>query len=289
MVKLYTEVRVERRNDISITLSDRILMLGSCFSDEIGDKLLDAGFEVLCNPFGTLYNPASIASAIARLDASGTLFTAGECVQIGAGDGRICSFEHHSSFAAPTQEAFLEKANGALLSSREFWKAANIVIITLGTSFIWKHDGKVVSNCLKRPAREFDRSMLTPDKTASLLNGIIDAHPDKKFIFTVSPIRHLGDGAHANTVSKASLHIALEQVLGTYPERTTYFPAYEILLDELRDYRFYATDLVHPRDVSVDIIWSRLKESLIPESEYRRLEANLKASAAARHIPHTEQ
>ena len=286
MTKLYTEVRTERRSDISITLSNRIVMLGSCFSDEIGGKLRDAGFQVLCNPFGTLYNPASIASAVSRLDGD-TLFTVEDCVQMGAGAERICSFEHHSSFAALTSEDFLEKANSSLVRSRDFWHNSDIVIITLGTSFIWKHKGKVVSNCLKRPAREFDRSMLSFSETAALLSGIVRNHPEKRFIFTVSPIRHLGDGAHANTISKSSLHIGLQSVLEAFPQRTRYVPAYEILLDELRDYRFYANDLVHPRDISVDIIWNRLKEFCIPENEYRRLEANLKASAASQHIPNT--
>ena len=129
--------------------------------------------------------------------------------------------------------------------------------------------------------------MLSFSETAALLSGIVRNHPEKRFIFTVSPIRHLGDGAHANTISKSSLHIGLQSVLEAFPQRTTYFPAYEILLDELRDYRFYANDLVHPRDISVDIIWNRLKEFCIPENEYRRLEANLKASAASRHIPNT--
>lgn len=284
MARLYTEV-MAGRSKVELDLSDKVLTLGSCFSDEMGRKMADAGFALVCNPFGTLYNPESIASAVARLD-SDEMFGEADCVQMGAGLQRICSFEHHSAFSAPTAEAFLEQANARLAEARAFWRECNTAILTFGTAFVWRRDGRVVSNCLKRPASEFGRDMLGVEDISALLGTIVAGHPDKRFIFTVSPIRHMGDGAHANTLSKARLHLGVQEVLDRFPDRTAYFPAFEILNDELRDYRFYANDLVHPRGISVNIIWERFVEFCVPQNKRRCLEENLKASAAARHIPH---
>ena len=259
------------------SLQDRIVLLGSCFADSIGEKMAAAGFDVLINPFGTLYNPASLLQAVRRLDGE-DLFGPADCVEMGAGAGRICSWEHHTSFARPTQEVFLANANAKLLKAREFWRSANRLILTLGTSFAWHTRGRVVANCLKRPAAEFSRWLLPVEESADCLRMIADAHPDKEILLTVSPIRHLGDGAHANAVSKASLIIACERI-----PRANYFPAYEILLDELRDYRFYADDLVHPSPAAFQYIWERFLDSFVSPSDLPAIAANEKA---ARHSAH---
>ncbi len=259
------------------------MLLGSCFTTEMGKRMLESGFRACVNPFGTLYNPASIAGAVSRLD-SGSHFTENDCVEMGAGASLTCSFEHHTSFARPTPEEFLACANGALDEARQFWDKCNRVIITLGTAFVWSHNGKVVSNCLKRPASEFERKMLTPAVTASLLEGIVISHPEKQFILTVSPIRHLGDGAHANTLSKSVLHLGIESMLHCR-QGLAYFPSYEILCDELRDYRFYASDLVHPSEMAVDYIWEKFRSSCVPQDQYSRIEQNRKNSRRAAHRP----
>ena len=279
-MKLFTEIPCEKVAELA--LSDRICVLGSCFADEIGARMEAAGFDVLRNPFGTLYNPASIAAAVARLD-NAEPFTPEDCLEMGAGAGRICSFSHHTSFARPTAEEFLAHANERLAEASARWCACKRVILTLGTAWVWRaleRPGRpVVANCLKRPAREFSHELLSVEACTELLRGIIEAHPDKQFILTVSPIRHLGDGAHSNTVSKSTLHLAVQQL------PVTYFPAYEIVMDELRDYRFYADDLVHPAPVAVQIVWERFLDACTLPSERERILAAERASRAAAHRP----
>ncbi len=284
-MKLFTEITVPPA-DFSIGLQDRTVLLGSCFSEGIGAHLRDAGLDVCVNPFGTLYNPASIASAVRRLD-SGAPFTEGDCVEMGAGAGRICSYEHHTSFARQTAAEFLGNANARLDEAAKFWKSSTRVIITLGTAYLWKskdRGGKTVSNCLKRPAAEFTRERLSVGECAELLRDIIESHPEKEFIITVSPIRHLSDGAHSNTLSKSILHLGVEEALGSCGN-ACYFPAYEIVMDELRDYRFYDRDLVHPRDVAVDWIWEKFIATFVREDDIAGLRAGEKACVRARHKP----
>ena len=286
-MKLFTEVPCEKA--IEFPLCEPVCVLGSCFADAMGARLTDAGFDVLRNPFGTLYNPASIADAVRRLD-SGEAFTSRDCVPLGAGDGRIGSFSHHTSFARPSTEEFLAYANARLSEDAARWKRCTRVILTLGTAWVWRsleRPGRsVVANCLKRPAAEFSHELLGVDACTGLLRDIILGHPDKQFLLTVSPIRHLGDGAHANTISKATLHLAVQQLLSTFAVPVvSYFPAYEILTDELRDYRFYAEDLVHPAPAAVQIIWERVLDACTdPADRPRILEAERSARAAA-HRP----
>ncbi|MBQ9462848.1 MAG: GSCFA domain-containing protein [Bacteroidales bacterium] len=274
-MKLTTTVNVEAPSR-PLSLSDRIMTLGSCFADSIAEKMSAAGFQVCANPFGALYNPMSVESAVRRLD-SGRTFTREDCVRMGAGAGLICSFEHHTSFARASEEEFLDNANGHLAGAAAFWSSANVVIITLGTAFVWYHDKRPVSNCLKLPAREFERRMLDASEAAAALKAVIDSHPEKRFILTVSPIRHMGDGAHANALSKARLLLAAESAAADY------FPAFEIMMDELRDYRFYAEDLVHPSPTAVSIIWERFLDSYTDPAERSAIEANEKAARLSAH------
>ena len=257
-----------------LTFDDRIMILGSCFADNIGERKRSAGFDVCVNPFGTLYNPASIAAAIERLD-SAEPFREEECVEMGAGAGKICSYMHHTSFARDTREEFLDNANSVLKESSAFWKSCSKLIVTLGTAYVWTVNGRVVSNCLKRPSSEFGRRMMGVDECTALIRSF--EHAGKNILLTVSPIRHFSDGAHSNTLSKSTLHLAASA--SGFP----YFPAYEILQDELRDYRYYAEDLVHPSKTAVDIIWERFMNAIIPVAEHSRIAENEKASRAALH------
>ena len=298
-MKFLTPVSIEKL-DIQIGLEDRIMILGSCFADNVGQKMKAAGFNVCVNPFGTLYNPASILNSIERLD-SGEAFTSGDCVPMGAGAGLVCSYSHHSSFARPTEAEFLENANGKLAEASSFWHSCNKIIITYGTAWVWKakclksnnetkeynavtnllnlknNTFEVVSNCLKRPAAEFSRELMSLEQARAITEGLVAAFPDKKFIFTVSPIRHLSDGAHSNTLSKSILHLATSS--------QCYFPAFEILNDELRDYRFYADDLVHPSSTAVGYVWEKFLESAVPESQWPAIRENEKAARFAAHRP----
>ncbi len=284
-LKLQTPVETGR-SAVSISLKDRIFVLGSCFADNIGGKMVDLGFDVCVNPFGTIYNPVSVCNSIARLT-SGIPFTEDECVPMGAGSDLICSFSHHTSFARRTDDEFLNVANACLEEASRRWKAATKVIITLGTAWIYEYirSGEVVSNCLKINAKEFTRRRLTVRETTALLMNMIARHPDKEFIFTVSPIRHLKDGAHGNQLSKSTLLLALDEVIAKFPERCEYFPAYEIVLDELRDYRFYAPDMVHPSEQAVDYLWTRFAAFAVPSAEFPELEARRKEFLRSRHRP----
>lgn len=291
MLKLQTPVS-EGKSRIGISYKDRILMLGSCFSDSIGRQLADFGFNVCVNPFGTLYNPISILKSVERL-ASGKEFTDEDCIAIGAGDERICSFSHHTSFARGTREEFLENANRALKEAREFFLDANKLIITLGTSWCFRHKDKdmTVSNCLKRPSGEFIRERLSVEETAAALSRIRDL-TGARIILTVSPIRHFKDGAHGNQLSKATLLLGIEEFLAGCPVDLSmnprypaeYFPSYEIVMDELRDYRFYAEDMCHPSQQTVSHIRERFLDWALPDEEQDILKENIRTFRHGCHI-----
>ena len=280
---------------VGISYKDRILMLGSCFSDNIGKQLSDFGFDVSVNPFGTLYNPESILSAVRRL-LSREQFTQEDCEEIGAGDMRTCSFSHHTSHARATREEFLSDANLSLEEAAYFFKDCNKIIITLGTSWCYRHIGRdmIVSNCLKHPAREYTREFLAADRTAAILHEIMSICNSskgirpKEFIFTVSPIRHFKDGAHGNQISKASLLLGIETAVQAAEAAglpsADYFPAYEIMMDELRDYRFYAEDMCHPTRQAVDYIRERFLNWALQQEEHPVLTSRISEYLRRSHI-----
>lgn len=296
-MKFFTQVNIGTL-PVQVSLHDKVMVLGSCFADNVGGRMKAAGFDVCVNPFGTLYNPASILNSVARME-SGIPFTNEDCVPMGAGAGLVCSYAHHTSFARSTEAEFLENANEKLQEASSFWHSCNKVIITLGTAWVWKakcliSDNKtkkyksltnlltteiasfdVVSNCLKRPSGEFVREMLSVEQIKAILDDLKASFPSKEFIFTVSPIRHLSDGAHSNTLSKASLHLAIGD--------SCYFPAFELLNDELRDYRFYAEDLVHPSPAAIEFVWEKFLEAAVPVREWDKIRENEKAARFAAH------
>ena len=282
MIKLQTPV-IDAPCKVGISYNDRILLLGSCFTDNIGKMLMNYGFDACCNPFGTLYNPASILSSVKRLK-SCTEFTSADCIEIGAGDNRTCSFYHHTSFAKATPEEFLENANATLKEASEFFHSCNKIIITLGTSWCFKHHDKdmIVSNCLKRNPNEFTRTLLEIKEVSSILQEIKDLCEGKEFIFTVSPIRHLKDGAHGNQLSKSTLLLGINEMVKE--DSCDYFPAYEIMMDELRDYRFYAEDMCHPSQQAVGHIGERFLDWALPSDEHDRLKENIRAWRHGCHI-----
>ena len=241
MIKFTTPVTYQQYR-YKIGYKDNILMLGSCFADSIGSMLDYYRFNTFINPFGVLYNPVSIANAAERIAALKT-FDDKDVIKTGE---LYCSLSHHTSFARNTPAAFLENANRSLYAAAEFFNKATVIVITLGTAWCYKYleTDTVVANCNKLNPALFKRELLSVSRIIENLNRIISFLPDKQVIFTVSPIRHIKDGLHGNSISKASLHLALEEVVNG--NNITYFPSYEIMTDELRDYRFYAEDLVHP-------------------------------------------
>ena len=291
MLKLQTPV-ADALCKVGISYNDRILMLGSCFSDSIGRQMADFGFDVCVNPFGTLYNPVSILQSIEIL-AGNRDFCTDDCIQIGAGDERWCSFSHHTSFARESQEEFLSNANASLSAARQFFASCSKVIITLGTAWCFRNvnSGKIVSNCLKRPASEFVRERLSSSEVTEVLHRISELCQGRQIIFTVSPIRHFKDGAHGNQISKSALLLGIEDFLCGCPVDLSmsprypadYFPAYEIMMDELRDYRFYAEDMCHPSQQAVNYIRERFLSWALPASEHPLLEENIRAFKHASH------
>ena len=231
--------------------------MGSCFVEHIGRIMAENKFPVDLNPFGTLYNPASVAKGLWRLmrgDPFGDedVFLHEEVYH---------SFSHHSRFSSPSKAECLERINSRLLQSSALLREATRMIITWGTAWVyrWDEDGSVVSNCHKLPERFFQRERLSVDAIVSewkdLLKALWEVNPTVRILFTVSPIRHWKDGAHGNQLSKATLLLAVEALRGTFPERIDYFPSFELMMDELRDYRFYADDMLHPSAQAIEYIW----------------------------------
>lgn len=279
---LQTRIETERLRE-RIGPGDKIVTLGSCFSDSIGTRLASTGFDVLQNPFGTLYNPASIAASVERLD-SGTPFTADDLVETPS-DG-FASFSHHSSFNRPSAEEFLDNANRSLAEASAFFREARWVALTFGTAFVFRHVLRdvIVSNCHKLPAAEFRREFLSIGECVALIQKTISSHHEKRWVLTVSPIRHLSDGAHCNTLSKSTLLLAVDKVLGCDPS-AAYFPAYEIMNDELRDYRFYDAAMTHPTEQAADYIFERFTDFAIDPSCRGRMDETLRENRRAAHRP----
>ncbi|MBD5365303.1 MAG: GSCFA domain-containing protein [Bacteroides sp.] len=230
-----------------------LLMLGSCFTTEVGQLLAADGLDVCINPTGNVYNPLSAAKTLVNL-ARGRRYDANELIEV---QGLWRSLDHHTRLAAPTPEEAIEKINRSMEIGGEALSRASDVIITFGTAYVFERRGEVVCNCHKLPDREFIRRRLSVDEIVNAWQPLIEQFSDKRFIFTVSPIRHKADGLHGNQLSKATLLLAIDSFKGA-----DYFPAYEILIDELRDYKFYAADEVHPAPEAVEIIHRRFLPTL---------------------------
>jgi hypothetical protein len=242
-----------------ISGGDRLLFLGSCFADTIGERMAERKFNACVNPFGTLYNPLSVAQAYSRLRQPTPFSTD----NLFPHDGLYHSFMHHSCFSAPTAESCLATINNSLNQAAQHLIDTKWLFITFGTAFVYRLlDNQVVANCHKLPPTNFTRDLLTVDAITDAWTPLIAAAKQPlRFIFTVSPIRHLNDGAHRNNLSKATLLLAVDELCKLFPDKASYFPAYELLLDELRDYRFYDDDLLHPSKLAANYIFERFCET----------------------------
>ena len=269
----------------------KVLLLGSCFADEIGEKMVRGGFEAMVNPFGTLYNPASIAASLLRsvsekeveipllhenrpvntpLPTWGTSVDrrgarrqtdVGHVVFEDVKAGVWHSWMHHSSFSSADPAELVARINRTTHEVAAFLREADVLIVTFGTAIIYrlKETGVLVANCHKQPDNLFVREWLNAydivDQWQMLLQLLESVNPKLKVIFTVSPIRHKRDGYHVNQISKGILLQAVDEM------DVEYYPAYEIMMDELRDYRFYASDMIHPSDTAVEYIWQRFQDT----------------------------
>lgn len=261
---LQTKVQVPVKPKRALSYGDKLLSLGSCFSEHIGQALAYLGHHICINPFGVLYNPASIAQALQRLHRA-ELFEAKDLFLY---NSLYHSRMHHGSYSAPQQEESLALINKDYSEAKSLFPHLRYLLITWGTAWVYEDAQGVVANCHKRPETLFKRRLWSvPELIACVLPSLrtmLEQNPNLQIISTVSPIRHLRDGAHGNQLSKASLLLmdeAIRSELGT--SRYHYFPSYELLLDELRDYRFYAEDMTHPSILSKKIITQRFTEWLM--------------------------
>lgn len=255
----FTEIKIPQ-SPFSITHKDNILLFGSCFTDEIGAKLSQNGFNILKNPFGILYNPKSIEQCIYRI-AKRDYFEAKDTIKSGE---YYYLFSAHGDFRGLTQEECLSQINQSIDNAHTFLEKSNVVIITLGTAWTYwyKENNYLMGNCHKIDSKLIERKLLTnKDISEAIINIgkiISDINPTIRIIFTLSPVRHWREGFRDNAVSKARLYDAIYQ--NTDNKQVFYFPSYDIVMDELRDYRFYAKDLLHVGDVAVDYIWQKFSE-----------------------------
>lgn len=254
-----------------LNYSHSLIFFGSCFADEIGSLFKLNKFNAVLNPFGVLYNPLSIATAINRL-LDETPYCEKDLIKSG---NLYHSFAHHSTFSHTNQEYMLQNINSSMNECSAKIKNADYLFITFGTAWVYelKESGKIVSNCHKLPANCFIRRRASvkelTENFSDVINRLLAINGNIKIVLTVSPIRHLKDGAHENSLSKSSLLLMCEELQSRFKDNVLYLPTYEIMLDELRDYRFYADDMAHPSKRAVEYIWERIENEVIaPEANY---------------------
>jgi hypothetical protein len=266
----------------NISYLSKCLLMGSCFSDYIGQIMKRHKFQAVLNPFGTLFNPASIAQNTEHL-LSGNIFTAGELHQH---NGLWFSFFHYTGFSDPHPQVCLEKINTAAKTASAWLKTCDYLILTFGTAWIYKYNATsaIVANCHKLPAAAFTRSLMQPGEIIALYRNLIpllrSVNPGLRIIFTLSPVRHWADGAENNLLSKSILHYSIHEILKEHAE-LYYFPAYEIFMDELRDYRFYAADMLHPSEQGTAYIWQRFCDTWMDPAtlqQYSNVSAVIRAT-----------
>ena len=290
-MKLQTVVEIAP-SKWKIGYEDRILLLGSCFSDEIGEQMAQRYLQVTSNPFGTLYNPLSIAQAI-----NYQLPITNDQLPLVYHDGLWHSMAHHGSFSRANKEEAEQAVRASIDHMQQALREATVVIVTFGTAWVYelvesqksKDKSQVVANCHKLPAESFTRRRLSVEEIVDAWKPILKQYKDKHWLFTVSPIRHIKDGLHENQLSKATLLQAVETLITEYrtqsTDRISYFPSYEIILDELRDYRFYADDLVHPSSMAINYVWERFVDTFCTNQTKNELVLQHKRWKHEHHIP----
>lgn len=283
-MRFRTEISIENPG-FTLSHSSRVMLLGSCFTQSVGSRMADAMMRVVANPFGTLYNPASITAAVERL-AARRLVTSDE---IFCSAGAWGSLDFHTSFNRATPSEALETMNACIAAASDFLPLCDALFVTFGTAFVYRKDGAVVANCHKLPAAQFKRSMLSVDEVTEAIGRILaaarGANPRVKIILTVSPIRHIADGLADNSLSKSTLRVAIGEAVRLNPGVCVYFPSMEALIDDLRDYRFYAADMLHPSEVAVDYIWQWLKSAYFDAASQALIERCERMTRRLLHRP----
>jgi hypothetical protein len=270
----------------SLSYKDKILLVGSCFSEDIGNKMLNLKFDVLQNPNGILYDPQSIADAVFTY-VENKIYNEGDLFEL---DGLWHSWKHHSAFSGINKNEVLQKINASQSSTHAFLKEAKFVIITLGTAFHYrlKNNNEPVGNCHKAPASFFTKQLVSIDDIRTALLSATTAlevfNPGLKIIFTVSPVKHVRDGVVENNHSKARL-IEVSHFLCEQKPNVFYFPSYELVTDVLRDYRFYKNDLVHPNETAVNFVFDKFCDSFLDGESKKTMEEIKKILLSVNHKP----
>ena len=260
-MKLQTQIPLKKETKNQIAYQSKILLLGSCFSENIGDKLSYFKFQSTQNPFGILFQPKAIENFITNAINEKEYLDDDLIFQ----NETWHSFDAHSNLSSVNKNELLNKLNASISITNRALKEASHIIITLGTSWVYRfiETDAIVANCHKIPQKKFLKELLTIEEITESLATILvllkSVNKDISVLFTVSPVRHLKDGFIENTQSKAHLIAAIHQVLEH--QNVSYFPSYEIMMDELRDYRFYAEDMIHPNKTAINYIWERFTET----------------------------
>jgi hypothetical protein len=267
-----------------ITYSDKVMFIGSCFAAYMGERMKISKMPVMINPAGTVYNPVSVLNTLDSV-ISGKIISQADLFNY---DGTWLSFFHYTDFTSDDPETLKNKINDQTLSAMDFLGKSGFLFITFGTARIyrWKKSGIIVSNCHKIPDSQFETELITVTDIVSQWDGFLDRlaafNPNLKVVFTISPVRHWKDGAHGNQVSKSVLFLAVEELL-KHKIKAQYFPAYEFLIDDLRDYRFYGDDMLHPSASAVDYIWEKFTDSYLDPSTVTLQNEILKITKACNH------
>jgi hypothetical protein len=254
-MELRTTFNIEPSRD-KISYNDPVMFIGSCFASSIGSQMEMGHMQVMINPAGAVFNPVSVCNTIDTIT-SGKEFVQDDLYYH---DGTYLSFYHYTDFSSDDPVKVLGKINNKSKEALAFLKNARFLFITLGTARVyrWKKTGLIVSNCHKIPSDHFEPELLTVNEVVALwtkqLDRLHSLFPQLKVVFTISPVRHWKDGAHGNQVSKSVLFLAVEELLN-HPVSPQYFPAYEMVMDDLRDYRFYNDDMLHPSTTAINYIW----------------------------------
>ena len=281
-----TKIPVQK-SSFPIDYDSKIMLLGSCFAENMGNKFDYFKFQATTNPFGIIFNAVSLEKLIRRA-VENRMFTENDIFF--HNDLWHC-FEVHSELSNPDKDAFLESLNDLIRLTNQQLNDSTHIIITLGTSWVYRNieSNEIVANCHKVPQKQFKKELLSINQTEESLQNIVSfihsVNPNCNFIFTVSPVRHIKDGFVENTLSKAHLVAAIHKTITNNPSLITYFPAYEIMMDELRDYRFYAEDMLHPNQTAIDYIWIQFFENYISESEFGLMNEICSIQKGLKHRP----
>jgi len=285
-MKLQTQIPLQSQQHNQIDYNSKIVLLGSCFSENIGEKFNHFKFQSIINPFGILFHPLAIENLITRSINKAYYSVEDLCFH----NEQWCSLDVHSKLNKISKEELLKVLNTQIDETHQELINASHVVITLGTSWVYRHIATdvIVANCHKLPQKQFLKELLSIEQITESLDAIVSLvksiNPKATFLFTASPVRHIKDGFVENTQSKAHLVAAIHEIIEPR-KHIYYFPSYEIMMDELRDYRFYSVDMLHPNEVAIDYIWEKFKTIWLSEEALKTTALVAAIQAKKSHRP----